>query len=41
MVLLLEMRYCPLHSRPVADILIGIVTMTKKWEMQLGSTLQP
>jgi hypothetical protein len=25
-------------TRPVADILIGIVTIRQKWEMQLGST---
>ena len=25
-------------TRPVADILIGIMTIRKKWEMRLGST---
>jgi hypothetical protein len=27
-----------LPSRPVADILIGIMTILPKWEMHLGST---
>jgi hypothetical protein len=37
LMVLLEMRYCPLHSTRPVDILIGIVTI-RKWEMQLGST---
>jgi hypothetical protein len=34
------MLYCPLLLRPVADILIGIMTIRQKWEMYLGSTTQ-
>jgi hypothetical protein len=33
-----ETLCCLLLSRPVADILIGIMTIRQKWEMRLGST---
>jgi hypothetical protein len=34
-----EMLYCSFtFTRPVADILIGIMTIRQKWEMYLGST---
>jgi Sugar nucleotidyl transferase len=26
-------------TRPVADILVGIITIREKWEMRLGSTI--
>jgi hypothetical protein len=35
-----EMLYCPYFTRPVADILIGIMTIRQNGEMYLDLLLQ-